>query len=395
MLKRLSLYLLTFVLGTAACNAPAAGVTASPTANSPIDPTQTIVPTALSVTEAFSPTANIATFESALREALVKKDFAQLEQCMGDAFLVNYVGGASGMITISDAITLLRDNLLAGTASIRFDDNLNTDTLDGVDLSSLGFEVDKSLFSSGWGEDSNDHAVVLIGMNSNSGPYFAGLIYGRGGFAGVATATTPAATTGVSDTPAPAVAAPDPAPRGASVFESDFRQGWWEHEENDVKTTHANSGYEISVGNGPNGGWSFTTQTQRAEFYAEVSAEALECPSTNGAYGLIFHYQDDSHFRFFILWCNGKYSLMERTATTTAAVLIEGVLPASIDPATGVHRIGVLALNTTLALYVDDLRIGAIGVPTMPSGDVGPYVQTLSRETIAVRFTRLTVFQTK
>jgi hypothetical protein len=393
-MKRPLLGLLITIMGLLACNAGGSSASQTPATRPTDAPAVSIPPTAVLTTEALPPTPDSAAFESGLRSALASKDFAQLEQSMGDAFLMQYTGGANGLITVNDAVTLLRDSLLAGSASVTFDDSVDASAIEGADLTSVGFDVTDATFSRGWGEAGLDHALVLIGLNEASEPYFAGLIYSRGGFAGIATATLPADSTEAAPSPT-AAAAPDPAPRGPSVYVSDFKQGWWEHEANNVKTEHTAEGYGITVGNGPNGGWSFTTQVERADFYAEVTTEPLECPSANGAYGLLFHYQDDTHFHFFIIWCNGKYSLMERTAATTAAVLIEGDLPASIDPASGEHRIGILAQDSTLAMYVDDIRLGAIGVPTMPAGDIGPYVQTLGRETVSILFTRITIYETE
>jgi hypothetical protein len=382
------------ILGVLACNAPSSDLTPTSAVPSEIT-TPTAALTSVSSTEAIVSTPDLAAFEIDLRTGLSRKDFVSIEKSMGDAFYMQYVGGASGMITTADAVVLLRDSLLAGSANISFDDAIAANTISSFTLESLELEFKEALFCRGWGEDAKDQAVVLIAIDPNGKPYFAGLLYARGGFEGVAAATTQVEATKPSTTPTTAAALPDPAPRGPSVYQSDFKQGWWEHEENSVKTEHTTEGYEITVGNGPNGGWSFTTQSKRSEFYVEVTAQPLACPSTNGAYGLVFHYLDDSQFRFFILWCNGRYSLMERTATQTAAVLIEGVLPDSIDAAAGTHRLGILAQTGTLSMYVDDIRLGAIGVPNMPTGDVGPYVQTLGTDSISVLFTNIVIFQPK
>jgi hypothetical protein len=393
MIKRSPPCILPLILSILACTSTE--IQPSPTSPPVVAPEleASLTATLVLATQVPTPTPDSAAFELNLRSALKSKDFAQLEKQMGNAFLIQFVDGASGMITITDAVTILRESLLAGAASVVIDETLDARSVTNADLTSMSFNVEQALFSRGWGENAGDHALILIARDVNSEPYFAGLIYARGGFAGIAAATSPATATDEAFSPTPVAAAP--APRGASVYVSDFRQGWWEHEENNVKSIHTAGGYAITVGNGPNAGWSFTTRTQRSEFYAEITTEVRECPSLESAYGLLFHYTDDSHFRFFMIWCDGKYSLMERTATSTAAVLIEGVLPNAIDAASGQNRIGILAQDGTIALYVNDIRTGAIAVPTMPIGDIGPYVQTLEHETISVLFTQLTIYETR
>jgi hypothetical protein len=382
--------LLTLLMALAACNLPSQ--TATPTPLIPTIPALTSEPTSEAATTEPSrpaPTADAAAFEQTLREALIAEDFATIETLMGEAFLMQYSGGEGGLIAISDSISLLRDSLLSGPDPIAFDETVAPGSLiDGQ--ATPGLILNHSLFSRGWGASGTDHAGVLIALDELGNPYFGGLIYARGGFAEAQSTSEP---TGEAQPTAEAGApTPQPARRGDSIYESDFRIGWALFDEDRVTSQRSEDGYQLNVlGNWA--GWSYSTQIDESEFYAEITAEPLECPDRQGSYGLMFHYVDTTHFRLFIVWCDGQFSLVERTESNRAAVLHEAELPEGIDPAAGEHRLGVLAQGNTLAMYMDDIRVGAVTVGSMPEGDMGPYAETIGAQSISVLFSRLAVFE--
>jgi hypothetical protein len=138
--------------------------------------------------------------------------------------------------------------------------------------------------------------------------------------------------------------------------------------------------------------WVYTTRVRSDSFYAEAVATPILCPAGQGAYGLLFHFQDDDHFRSLVITCSGRYSLLERTGPNNTASLSEGTLPPDINPGTGEHIISVRALGSTLNLYVDYLPLDTIeNITEMPSGDIGLYVQTIDSPT-SVIFSRLSIF---
>ncbi len=194
--------------------------------------------------------------------------------------------------------------------------------------------------------------------------------------------------------PAPTIAAsekPSPAPRGTSVYQSDFQSGWAIFDELQVSSSHTIDGYMMNV-HGPWAGWAYTTRLSRNEFYAEITARPSECPSGQGTYGLLFHYVDPSHFRAFVVWCSGLFSAFQRTETNRAALLVEGALPQVLDVSSGDHRIGVLSHNNTITFFVDEYQVGQINVTETLPGDIGPYVESTGSQTTSILFTDLNVY---
>jgi len=390
--------LICFVLAALACNIPPTDNNALQSATVPPSFEET-EPASTVSTAASDVTSQVAEFLARLQAALVNKDFSQIRSLMGDAFLVRYIGGASGMITVDDAITLMQQNLLAGQHPLTFDETIAPDQLIGNSLLVEDPPVLKATLSRGWGETGADQAIVLICSKSDGSPFFSGLIYARGGFAGVATSTSsPTLTNPISATPSGTVTlslpTPDPAPHGAAVYETDFKTGWTLFNETNVKSQHTPGGYQVDV-QGTWAGWSFTTKVSKADFYAEITTRPIQCPENQGNYGLMFHYQDDNHFRLFLIWCNGRYTLTERTEGVRARLLTEGRLPDQIGPRTGDHRIGVLSQGNNVTLYIEDIQLTTVGVGEIVTGDVGPYVETTGNPATSVLFTHLIVYDSK
>lgn len=184
------------------------------------------------------------------------------------------------------------------------------------------------------------------------------------------------------------------APRyGAVIYETDFSTGWDDQVLEGFGTMKAvDGGYEIHTTY--QGLWMNTTLLSLSEFYAEVTAYPTQCPKKQAFYGMVFHYRDASHLRFFVVTCSGLYAVFEREVTNRAVTLAKGDLPGGIDPSGGTHRLGMRASKNLLAFYVDDYEVANIGVPTMPDGDIGPYVETTGAPA-TVLFSRLAVYQPK
>jgi len=138
--------------------------------------------------------------------------------------------------------------------------------------------------------------------------------------------------------------------------------------------------------------WVYTTRVRTDSFYAEAVATPTLCPTGQGAYGLLFHFQDDNHFRSLVVTCSGRYSLLDRTGPNSTTTLSEGTLPPDINPSIGEHVISVRAFGNALNLYMDYLPLDTIeDIAEMPTGDIGLYVQTIDSP-ISVIFSRLSVF---
>ena len=231
----------------------------------------------------------------------------------------------------------------------------------------------------------------MLAVSADGSFYFGGVIYARGGFANVQAIATPTIAQVPSTQPVVATLEPSPASHGPSIYHTDFLSGWAIFDELQVHTSHTGDGYLINV-QGPWAGWTYTTRLHESNFYAEITAHPSECPSGQGTYGLVFHYEDESHFRAFVVWCSGLFSAFERTEASRANLLIEGALPQGLDISMGDHRIGVLANNNTLKFFVDDYEIGHIGMAEFPAGDIGPYVESTGSQPISILFTDLNIY---
>jgi hypothetical protein len=199
---------------------------------------------------------------------------------------------------------------------------------------------------------------------------------------------TPEAQAGTAAPPASTT--PEPPKHGALVYETQFMQGWPPLTGDKANGKMVTGGYQIDI-TLPWALYAFTTRARQSTFFGEITASASQCPSGHGGYGMIFHYQSETSFRFAVIWCSGRYSLQERTGPTSASTLSEGNLPEGITPSSGEHRIAVRSHGNKLTLYVDDAQITQADVTTMPTGDVGPYAETTG-EPITVLFKRLAVY---
>ncbi|MBN1427864.1 MAG: hypothetical protein JXB07_05720 [Anaerolineae bacterium] len=203
------------------------------------------------------------------------------------------------------------------------------------------------------------------------------------------TATLPPTATAASAT-SEAVTSEPPPNHGALLYETRFRQGWVALPGDKAVGTPKSDGYQIDISQ-PWALYAYTTHTQQSSFFAEITASPVQCPEQSGAYGMIFHYQSNTSFRFFVVWCSGRYSLLERTGPLSVTMLAEGTLPEEIDPATGEHTLSVHALNKKLTLYVDNKRLAGATVTGWPTGDFGPYAETIG-EPLSVLFTWLSIY---
>jgi hypothetical protein len=390
--QRIAVCLAALAAAGIACNMPSSAVT--PTTESvPVTITETTAVTVeISVTPATQPPDSEDLTER-LQSALIGKDFETLKSLMGDAFLIQFAGGERGLIAINDAVALLRTDLLSGPDPISFDAAIDPTLAFEGTLNIPELDLVESLFSKGWGAQNVDHAIVLVGETPSGSEYFAGLIYARQGFASMLPTLTAAPPTSASATGTSDAASPNPAPRGAIQYESDFRQGWPIFNDEHVTSQHSIDGYLLNVANAW-GGWAFTSHIDIATYYAEIAVTPQSCPESQGSYGLIFNHTDSDEFLVFVVECNGTYTLWERTPTARSQTLLSGDLPASLDAKSGEHKLGVLTEGNNLALYVDDIRLGTVSY-TVSGGDFGPYVETTGSSVMSALFTNLSIFSTK
>lgn len=383
--------LLVWLISILACNVPMSRSNA-PASTQPQRPTAT--PPDL-LTDQTSPSwaTDLASFEASLREAVSAEDYASLQDMMSHAFAVSYTDAPGGYITSGDAIDLLKNDFLSGAEAVRFDDAVDPTVLAGVQLGPSDLQIARSLLSTGWGPASDDHAVLLISLDSQGQPYFSGILFARGGFSGRAAVTSSVPITNPAPTAAAGAApSPNPAPRGSIIYQSNFPEGsWYTTDEPEVRGQHVAEGYQLEVFSWS--AWVFSSRVNRSEFYAELTVQPQQCPGGQAGYALLFQRQDQQTFRWFMVRCSGEFFLHQQAGSGQGITLHEGRLPEGHDPATGEHRLGLLAQDNTLALYFDDIRLTAIGVNEMPQGDVGIYGEAGDTGPLRVVFTNLTVYE--
>jgi hypothetical protein len=182
----------------------------------------------------------------------------------------------------------------------------------------------------------------------------------------------------------------EPPTHGTLLYETRFTQGWVPLTGDKATGTPTSEGYQIDISQ-PWALYAYTSRSRQTTFFAEITAKPLQCQKGNGGYGMVFAYQSDTSFRIFMIWCSGRYSLLERVSTSSVNLLGEGTLPAGIDPVSGEHTLGVGALNNRLVLYVDSQQVAKVDVSTLPAGDFGPYAETTGSP-LSVLFTWLSIY---
>lgn len=352
----------------------------------PVVPAATVAPAATGpptpLIMSATPAPDIDGFAEQLEAAINAKDGNTLRSAMRDTFAIGYWQSDEGFVTAGDALKLIQEDFLSGPGPVVFRPDVDTAAIpDGIKfLQDDG--LTRVMFSTGWGRTGTDQALVYVAVGTNGQPYWYGILYAREGFIDLKMIAT--------EEPPPTLwpTAASPA-YGAAVYETDFGTGWPSFDLENGKSRITATGYEVEALLSL---WLYSTQVQRNVFYAELEATPVTCPYGKALYGLVFNYVDDSRFRFFAVMCSGGYALYQRTGPGSSVKLVEGSLPAGIDPATGTHRLAVHAIDNTLALYVDGYLLETVSTDTMTAGDIGIYAETIGGP-LTVVFSRLAVFE--
>ncbi|HEX2990064.1 MAG TPA: hypothetical protein VHO49_05255, partial [Anaerolineales bacterium] len=133
----------------------------------------------------YLPTRDAELFKQALVEALNGRDYGRLKAFMDSSFLAGYWLSEGGPNTPEQAIDLLQRSLLASSSPITADPRMNLIDLLGTDpYTMLGAEVIEAspLFTSGWGPEGRDEAILFVARRPNGEIYWHGLIFAREGF---------------------------------------------------------------------------------------------------------------------------------------------------------------------------------------------------------------------
>lgn len=198
------------------------------------------------------------------------------------------------------------------------------------------------------------------------------------------TATPTEAPTEESEPTAEPSATEAPGPVSEVVYDSIF-VGWPPTSTSNATTSSVATGYQIEVQ--PN--WEFwatdTSQPTVEGFTAEMTVEAKLCPASDSAYGFYFQRLRDNRFAYFIISCDGTYTMVDQTSAAPIP-LASGDLPEGIDPSTGTHFFSARAFDNEITVSVDGTEVVTVPVDSIAAGAIGPYVNTgLARVQIVYR----------
>ena len=131
------------------------------------------------------PAQDASNFEQVLVEALNARNYDLLKTLIGDPFMIGYWLSEGTSNTPEQAIEQLRMNLLNSSSPIIADPNKDMVALLGTDpITIVGPNVIEArpLFTSGWGAEGKDEAILFIAKQPDGRLYWHGLLFAKDGF---------------------------------------------------------------------------------------------------------------------------------------------------------------------------------------------------------------------
>jgi uncharacterized protein YgiM (DUF1202 family) len=132
------------------------------------------------------PARDASQFKGMLVEALNARDYERLRGFMGESFMIGYWQSEGTSNRPEQAIEQLQLNLLSSASPITADPSKDLVALLGADpVTIVGPEVvDASpLFTTGWGPEGKDEAILFTAKRPNGDLYWYGLLFAKDGFA--------------------------------------------------------------------------------------------------------------------------------------------------------------------------------------------------------------------
>lgn len=131
------------------------------------------------------PTQNAMPFDQMLVDALNARDYDTLSTFMDESLMIGYWQSEGTSLSREAAIEQLQLNLLNSTSPIVADPNKDLDALLGMDpvtiIGPQAVEV-TPLFTSGWGPEGRDEAILFLATRPDGSSYWYGLLFARDGF---------------------------------------------------------------------------------------------------------------------------------------------------------------------------------------------------------------------
>jgi uncharacterized protein YgiM (DUF1202 family) len=132
------------------------------------------------------PPRDTSQFKQILLEALNARDYARLKELMGESFMIGYWQSEGTSNAPEAAIEQLQLNLLRSSTPITADPDKDLVALLGADpVTIVGPDVIEAspLFTSGWGPEGRDEAILFTAKQPNGDLYWHGLLFAKDGFA--------------------------------------------------------------------------------------------------------------------------------------------------------------------------------------------------------------------
>jgi hypothetical protein len=131
-------------------------------------------------------TRDVSKFKQALVDALNARDYNLLKLLMDDSFTIGYWQSEGTSHTPDLAIEQLQRNLMNSSSRVTADYNKNLVELLGTDPARIVdpaiLEVNP-LFTTGWGSQGKDEAILFTAKLPDGGLYWYGLLFAKEGFA--------------------------------------------------------------------------------------------------------------------------------------------------------------------------------------------------------------------
>ena len=131
------------------------------------------------------PAEDLSQFNQILVEALNARDYEQLRPLMGDPFVIAYWLSEGTPNTPDEAIEQLQTILLSSTSPVTADPEKDLFALLGMDPVTIvgpdAVEV-SPLFTTGWGSEGNDEAILFVAKRPSGEWYWYGLLFAKDGF---------------------------------------------------------------------------------------------------------------------------------------------------------------------------------------------------------------------
>ena len=127
-------------------------------------------------------TPDVAGFEERLQLTLIQHNPEQMRTLMEDNFLIAVWQSEGVIYSADESITQLLTNYLAPTHIITFNPAQDIAGFDPQGIVGPDIDLEKAIFTSGWGLDGKSEAVLFVAQRPNGMFYWYGVLISPEGF---------------------------------------------------------------------------------------------------------------------------------------------------------------------------------------------------------------------